>query len=49
MEWTSIRRHALPGWPAGLTYDHILDRRFGVLGEHRVNVLNLALDRLGGS
>ncbi|HEY7293856.1 MAG TPA: potassium-transporting ATPase subunit C [Dehalococcoidia bacterium] len=33
-----------------LVNDHILDRQFGVLGERRVNVLdlNLALDKLGG-
>jgi K+-transporting ATPase ATPase C chain len=33
-----------------LVNDHILDRQFGVLGERRVNVLdlNLALDRLDG-
>ena len=33
-----------------LVQDHILDRQFGVLGERRVNVLdlNLALDNLGG-
>ena len=33
-----------------LVEDHILDRQFGVLGERRVNVLdlNLALDKLGG-
>jgi K+-transporting ATPase ATPase C chain len=34
-----------------LVQDNTLDRQFGVLGERRVNVLdlNLALDKLGGS
>lgn len=43
-------RNLLPQIVQQLVNDHILDRQFGVLGERRVNVLDLnhALDKLSG-